>query len=123
VTKSKVVWRYRKSVPNVPSPVVVGDHLYMVADNGLLTCLDARSGAAKWTQRLLAGNYSSSPLAQGTSIYVTSDDGKTTIFKAGDEYKEIARNELAAGKVQASPAVADGSLFIRTDASLIRVGR
>ena len=121
VTKTKVVWRYEKNVPNVPSPVVVGDNLYMVADNGLLTCLDAKSGAPKWTQRL-PGNYSSSPLAQGTSIYVTSDDGKTTIFEAADEYKEIARNELDAGKVQASPAVADGSLFIRTDSNLIRVG-
>jgi outer membrane protein assembly factor BamB len=121
VTKTKVVWRFKKGVPNVPSPVVVGDNLYMVADNGILTCLDARSGASKWTQRL-AGNYSSSLLAHGTAIYVTSDDGKTTIFEAGDEYKEIARNELAAGKIQASPAVADGSLYFRTDASLIRVG-
>ena len=122
VTTTKVVWRFKKGVPNVPSPVVVGDNLYMVADNGILTCLDAKTGSSKWTQRLVAGNYSSSLLAQGTSIYVTSDDGKTTIFEAADEYKEIARNELAAGKIQASPAVADGCLFLRTDSSLIRVG-
>jgi outer membrane protein assembly factor BamB len=122
VTATKVVWRFKKGVPNVPSPVVVGDNLYMVADNGILTCLDAKTGSSKWTQRLVAGNYSSSLLAQGTSIYATSDDGKTTIFEAADEYKEIARNELAAGKVQASFAVADGSLFLRTDSSLIRLG-
>jgi outer membrane protein assembly factor BamB len=123
VTKTNVVWRFKKNVPNVPSPVVVGDNLYMVADNGILTCLDAKKGTAKWSQRLAAGNYSSSLLAQDKTIYATSDDGKTTIFEAGDEYKEIARNELAAGKIQASLAVADGSLYLRTDSSLIRLGR
>ena len=104
----------------MPSPVVVGDNIYMVSDNGILTCLDAKIGTLKWTQRLAAGNYSSSLLAQEKAIYVTSDDGKTTIFEAADEYREIARNELSAGKIQAILAVADGSLFLRTDSSLIR---
>jgi hypothetical protein len=121
VTASHVVWRFKKAVPNVPSPVIVGDNLYMIADAGILTCLNAKTGASKWTQRL-AGNYSSSPFAHGNEIYVTSDDGKTTIFEAGDSFKELGKNELSAGKVQASPAVAEGSLYFRTDGNLIRVG-
>jgi outer membrane protein assembly factor BamB len=121
VTATKVVWRFKKGVPNVPSPIIVGDNVYMIADNGILTCLDAKTGAAKWTQRV-TGSYSSSPIAHGKAIYVTSDDGKTTVFEAGDEYKEIAKSELSAGKVQATFGVADGSLFLRTDANLLRIG-
>ena len=114
VTATKVVWRFKKGVPNVPSPIIVGDNLFMVADNGIATCLDAKTGAAKWTQRIAGGNYSSSLIAHDKAIYATSDDGKTTVFEAADEYKEIARSELAAGKVQASFAVAEtGALFLR----------
>lgn len=121
VTKTHIAWRMKKNVPNIPSPVVVGDNLYMVSDQGTATCLDAKTGAVKWTERI-GGGFSASLLVNGNTIYAFGDDGKTVLFEAGDTFKEIGRNELT-GRVQATPAVADNSLFIRTDRKLYRIGK
>ncbi|MCE9534768.1 MAG: PQQ-binding-like beta-propeller repeat protein, partial [Planctomycetes bacterium] len=64
VTASHVIWRHKKGVPNVPSPIVVGNRLFMVSDQGMATCLDAKTGELKWTERL-PGTYTASLLAQG----------------------------------------------------------
>lgn len=120
VTKTNIVWRTRKNVPNIPSPIVVGDNYYMISDKGLITCLDAKTGTEKWTERLNGNGFSASLLARGNAIYAFSDEGATIVFEAGDAYKELARNQLP-GRVQATPAVADGALFIRTDTKLIKI--
>jgi outer membrane protein assembly factor BamB len=119
VTKTHVAWRYRKNVPNIPSPLVVGNHLYMISDKGTITSLDAKSGKEQWSERL-TGNFSASPLAKGNAIYAFGDDGATVVFEAGDRFKEIARNQLP-GHVQATPAASDDALFIRTDDKLFKI--
>jgi outer membrane protein assembly factor BamB len=119
VTDTHVAWRYKKGVPNVPSPVVVGDRLFMVSDQGVATCLDARTGTPKWTERL-PGSYTASPLARGDAVYAFADDGKAVLFGAADEYAEVGRNELA-GRVHATPAAVGDSLIVRTDAALYRL--
>ncbi|WP_020472829.1 PQQ-binding-like beta-propeller repeat protein [Zavarzinella formosa] len=116
VTASHVAWRYKKGVPNVPSPVVVGGLLFMVSDQGTATCLDAKTGAVKWTERL-TGAYTASPLVRGDTIYTFADEGKATLFKAADTYKEVGRNELG-GRIQATPAAAGGGLLVRTEGAL-----
>lgn len=121
VTKTHIAWRHRKNVPNIASPIVIGDKLIMVADKGVATCLDAKTGTEQWTERL-NGNFSASLLAKGNTIYAFSDEGTTFVFDAAGAYKEIGRNELP-GRVQATPAVADDSLFIRTDQKLFRIGK
>ena len=120
VTKTHVAWRYRKNVPNVPSPVVVGDRFYMVSDSGIATCLDAKTGKLVWSERL-GGGFGASLVASGKTIYAFDDSGKTTLFAAADVFKELGRNELK-GKVQATPAASGGCLFVRTDGRLIKVG-
>ncbi len=121
VTKTHVAWRVRKNVPNIPSPIVVGDNLFMVSDQGTASCIDAKTGAAKWTERL-DGKFSASLLAKGNTIYAFGDDGKTVLFEAADTFKELGRNELT-GHVQATPAASGGFLFIRTDHKLAKLGR
>lgn len=116
VTGSHIAWRQKKGVPNVPSPVVANGLVFLVNDQGLATCLDARTGAVKWTERL-PGSYTASPLVAGDTVYAFADDGKAVLFKAADSYEEVARNDLP-GRVQATPAAVDGGLLVRTDSAL-----
>jgi outer membrane protein assembly factor BamB len=121
VTKTHVVWRQRKNAPNVPSPVIVGERLYMVADKGIATCLDAKTGNVVWSERL-AGTFAASLLAAGNTLYAFDENGKTFLLEAADTFKELGRNELK-GRVQASPAVSGGCLFVRTDQRLVKIAR
>jgi len=120
VTQTHVVWRHGKNVPKIPSPLVVGDLLFTLSDQGIATCLDAKTGKVTWSERL-AGTFTASPLACGDTVYAFAEDGKTLLFKAASTFQELGRNELS-GHVEASPAVAGGCLFIRTDKRLIKVG-
>jgi outer membrane protein assembly factor BamB len=121
VTKTHIVWRQRKNAPHVPSPVIVGERLFMVSDQGVATCLDAKTGNPLWSERL-GGNFAASFLAAGNTVYAFDDSGKTILFAADETYKELGRNQLN-GKVQATPAVDAGCMYIRTDTRLIKVGR
>jgi outer membrane protein assembly factor BamB len=116
VTSTHVVWRFKKSVPAITSPVVVGGLLFMISDKGVLTCLDAKTGQLKWTERL-QGEYTASPLVHGNTVYVFADDGSTVLFKASDSFEQIGRNQLK-GKIQATPAAGGGGLLLRTDTAL-----
>jgi outer membrane protein assembly factor BamB len=118
VTESHVAWRYTGRVPTNPSPLLVGDELYLFADTGFATCLDARTGKELWAQRL-RGNFWSSPLSVDGKIYVGSEEGKVYVLQPGRQYKLLATNQLK-GRILASPAVVDGALYIRTDEALYR---
>jgi len=121
VTDSHVVWRVPgKDVPLTPSPVVIGGLLYMLADPGVMTCLEAASGKTVWRERV-GGNCIASPIQDGERIYVFSLSGKTTVIRAGRTFEKLAENPLDAG-FMASPAVADDSLFLRTKTHLYRIG-
>lgn len=119
VTTTHVAWRYKKGLPNVPSPVFAEGLLFMVADTGIATCLDAKTGELKWSERL-PGSYTASPLVRGLTVYAFADDGKAVLFKAADAFEEVGRNTLD-GRLQATPAAVDGSLIVRTDAALYRL--
>jgi outer membrane protein assembly factor BamB len=113
VTETHVAWKYEKQVPEISSPVLVGNEIYFVSTLGVATCLDAATGTLARQQRL-GGNYSASPLAADGKLYFTSREGVTTVLQAGREFKELARNQLF-GQTQASIAVAGESLLIRAD--------
>ena len=123
VTNSHVVWKHKKNAPNVPSPVVVGEHLFMVSDGGFATCLEVKTGKMIWTERL-GGSFGASLLAHGNTLYAFDDSGKTTLFAAADAYKELGRNVLyKANNVQATPRGGRrGILYVRTDQRLIKIG-
>lgn len=119
VTRTHVAWTLRRGAPLTPSPIVVGDELYVVTDGGIATCLDARTGTIVWQQRL-GGTYSASPVFADGRIYFLAEQGVTTVIAPGREFRRLAANTLD-GALLASMAVASGSLFLRTDNYLYRV--
>jgi outer membrane protein assembly factor BamB len=121
VTESNVAWSYNRGVPTTPSVLVVGGEVYFVSDNGVATCLDAASGEVHWTERL-GGGFSASPVFAEGRIYFTNEDGTTYVVRAGKEYELLATNELGE-RALASPAVDDGTLYLRTASQLWRIGK
>ncbi len=119
VTKTHVAWELKRGAPHTPSPLVVGDELYVVTDGGIATCLDAKTGAVIWQQRL-GGTYSASPVFADGRIYFLAEQGVTTVIAPGRVFSRLATNPLDGGLL-ASMAISHGSLFLRTDSHLYRV--
>ena len=90
--------------------------MLLMKDNGIATCLNAITGEEIWQKRL-GGNYRASPIAVGDTVYVISQKGVCHVFKIGDEFDPLAKNELD-GIFLASPAVVGNSLFLRSDKHL-----
>jgi outer membrane protein assembly factor BamB len=119
VTDSHVAWKATRGVPATPSPLVIADDLYMVADNGIVSCLDAKTGGLHWRERL-GGKFSASPIAADGKIYFQSEEGIGTVIQAGKKLEVIARNAMNE-RVLASYAATNRALFIRTEKHLYRV--
>lgn len=120
LNETNLLWEQRKAMPKVPSMLYVKPHLFAISDGGIASCMNASSGAVVWQERV-GGNFSASPVSGEGRIYFLGDNGETTIIAAGPEFKVLARNPLGE-KVQASPAISHGQLFIRTEKSLFCVG-
>lgn len=119
VTKSKVVWKLGRAIPRTPSPLLVGDELYIVTDNGIATCVDAKTGEELWRARL-DGNFSASPIYADGRIYFLSEEGESIVIAPGRQLKHLATNQLE-GPTLASMAVSHSSLFIRSATHLYRL--
>jgi len=121
VTETHIAWTIRKGAPHTPSLLVVGDELYFVADSGVATCADARTGEIHWNERL-GGNFSASPVYADGRIYFQNEAGAGFVVKRGKTFTLLAQNDLAE-RTLASYAVADNALFIRSESNLWRVGK
>ena len=119
VTATNVVWSNRKAAPHTASPVVVGDEVYFVSDAGIATCADARTGEVHWSERL-GGGFSASPVVAESRIYFQNEAGVGFVVKASKQYELLATNDLGERSL-ASYAVADGTIFIRTEKQLWKV--
>jgi len=122
ITKAKpvIAWRCKRSVPNISSPILVGNEIYFVSDSGgMVSCLDARTGEEQWRERI-GGNHSASPLYAGGRLLFHSKEGETTALKPGRKFEILTRNKLDGGH-HASAAVSGDALFLRTDKALYRV--
>ncbi|EMI17763.1 Pyrrolo-quinoline quinone [Rhodopirellula maiorica SM1] len=100
----------------MPSPLYVKPYLYTITRDNILYCLEAATGDIVWQERL-SGNYSASPLLADGRIYITSEEGITTVLEPGSQYKQITKNNLK-GKTMASIAVSQGNFFIRSGDAL-----
>lgn len=119
VTDTHIAWKLERGAPHNPSPLLVGDELYIVSDNGVAACLDAKTGREHWRERL-GGNFSASPLFAAGRIYFQDENGGTHVVKPGKAFEKLAANQLP-GKTLASPAAIEGALLIRTDKALYRI--
>lgn len=119
VEESAVAWREKKGAPNKPSVILSGDHLYMVDDTGIASCVEAKTGAMQWRERI-GGDYSASPILAGGNLYFCSENGTVHIVAAQPTFKKVAEGKFAEG-FMASPAVSGKALFLRTKGALYRV--
>jgi outer membrane protein assembly factor BamB len=119
VTRTHVAWALKRAAPLTPSPLLVGDELYIVNDAGIASCLDAKTGHVYWQQRL-GGAYSASPVFADGRIYFLSEEGVATVVAPGREFRKLTTNTLD-GSTLASMAVSARSFFIRTDTHLYRL--
>lgn len=122
VTDTHVVWRVTRNVPNRPSPVLAGDRLFMVEqDGGMATCLEAGTGRELWRTRLPGtGNHSASPIHAAGRVYFFNENGQSVVVAAEPEFRVLAENRLEGG-FMASPAVSGRALFLRTRTHLYRI--
>jgi len=118
VTRTHIAWKTRRAAPHTPSPLLVGDELYMVSDGGVASCLDAKTGKVHWQERL-PGGFSASPLYANGKVYFQDEEGTGFVIKAGKRFEEVARNEMNE-RTFASYAVVDRALFLRTESRLFR---
>jgi outer membrane protein assembly factor BamB len=118
-----VAWSLDKASAYMPSPLVYGNRMYVIYDNGICAAFESSTGKQIYKARIGTGaTFSSSPCAADGNIFCLSEDGDTFVIKAGDEYQLIAQNSLGE-MCLATPAIADGSLFIRTMTKLYRIAR
>ena len=120
-TTASEQWRVSRAVPHLPTPLVVGDRLFLWTDRGgIVTCVDVADGETVWQKRI-GGNFSGSPVCVDGNIYCADDDGVVYVIRATDEYELRAKNELG-HPTRATPAVAGGAMVFRTYSHLICIG-
>ena len=120
VTKSKVQWKLDRGVPLTPSPLLVGNELYLVTDNGIVLVWMQRQARSIGACGL--GNHSASPIFADGRIYFLSEEGQTVVLAPGQQLKHLGTNQLD-GRTLASMAVSNGSIFIRSETHLYRLGK
>ena len=123
ITETNLLWKYHKSLPNVPSPLLLNGVLYILKEGGIFTALDARTGAVLKQARLTGalGDYFASPVAADGKIYTVSHAGKVSVLKPGPDWEVIATNDLGED-TNATPAIADSRLYIRTHQAMYCFG-
>ena len=122
VTGTHVAWKAARGIGSSPSPILVGDRIYAVADKGgVLTCLDAKTGVELWQHRTGPHDHTASPLFADGALYLFAEDGSALLLEPGREYRELGRAALDEGGVMATPAIAGRALFVRTESHLYRI--
>jgi len=122
ITETHRLWTFQNG-PDVPSPVTDGQYFYTVNDRGIAWCLDAKTGKEIWgPQRIRRATYSSSLVLADGKIYITDEDGVTTVFKAGPKFELLAENNLD-DYTLSSIAISGGQIFLRTAQSLYCIGK
>jgi outer membrane protein assembly factor BamB len=122
VTRSHQIWQFANG-PDVPSPTLDSRYLYSINDRGIAYCLDRKTGQEVYSgQRLRPGTYSASPVLADGKIYITSEEGVTTVLKAGPKFEILSENEMEEYTLS-SIAVSGGQLFVRTQGHLYCIGR
>ena len=119
ITDTHVAWKVTRDIPTRSSPVLVDGNIYMVGDDGLVSCIDAATGRHLWRHRL-RGQFSSSPIYADGRIYLFAENGQITVFEHGPQYKALSESRIAEG-FMASPAVAGGAVYLRSRTALYRI--
>ena len=115
------MWRLKRGAPSTPTPLLVGEELYFVSDNGIASCVNVLTGEKYWTERL-GGDFSASPLLINGKILFLDENGKATWVKASKTFEVLGTNEVT-GRTLATPGFDQDAMYLRTDESLIKYAR
>lgn len=119
VTETNVLWTIKRGIGARVSPLVVGERLYLMTDDGIASCIDVKTGEQVWKQRI-GGAFCASPLFVDSQIMFFDQTGTATIFEPGDTYKQVAQNKLGDG-CMGTPAVTGKAMFLRSKSHLYRI--
>jgi len=119
-TNNFIAWKSSKGSPYTPTPIIYGDLLYTVADNGVLSAYDAKTGSVIYQERL-PSSFSASPVAADGKLYLSSEDGDVFVVRAGRKFELLAKNVMGQ-PLMATPAISDGLLILRTTDYIYAVG-
>ena len=122
LSESNRLWTYSKFAPDCPTPVIYKGHVFCIRDDGMASCLDLKTGEARWQERLFSENVKVSPVAADGKIYFTSNQANCAVLKAEPKLEVLATNKLNEATL-ATPAISSGKIFIRTDGHLYCVGK
>ena len=119
ISSTHINWDIFKRVPKRSSPIIIGDQLYMTTDEGILTCLDAKTGESSWSDRI-PGHYSASPIFADGKLYFFSEMGHCYVIAPGGDYNLVSKNKLDSG-FMASPAISGKAIYARSKTHLYRI--
>jgi outer membrane protein assembly factor BamB len=119
-TNAFLAWRTSKGSPYTPTPIVYGNQFYVLADNGVLSSYDAKTGEVIYQQRLPT-SFSASPVAADGKLYLASEDGDVFVVKAGRQYELLSKNAMGQ-PLMATPAITQGMLILRGDKAIYAIG-
>lgn len=120
VTESHIAWKEKRGMPARCTPLVVDDLLYVVNREGIMSCLEAKTGDLVWKQRL-DGAYSATPIFAKDRIYLFNEDATCTIIRPGRKFEAFAVNSLAKQQLMATPAVDGNAFIVRTVGHLYKI--
>lgn len=120
VSESHVVWNRDKGNSDLSAPILVGERIFMMANNGVVTCVNALTGEEVWKDRV-EGTFTASPITANGLIYFCNEEGVCSVIRAADTFELVAANRLPEG-MRASPSAADGMLYLRTFSTLYAIG-
>ena len=123
VTNTHVKWRFEKSLPDVPAPLVYNDLVFLVRNGGIATTLDAKTGRVLKQARLTGAleDYYSSPIGAGGKIYIASEHGKVVVLSAAGDWEILAINDFDSD-IFATPAISDSRMYVRTRNAMYAIG-
>jgi outer membrane protein assembly factor BamB len=116
----EVAYQVTRVAPYVPTPIVMGNLMFLWGDAGIVSCVKADTGEQVWSERV-GGNYYSSPVCVNGKIYGVSANGELVVVEASDQFKVLGRSNLEEGS-NATPAVSGGVMYVRTESHLISFG-
>lgn len=119
ITDTAAAWTFDRNVMYKPTPALVDGRLYMIADTGVLSCLDATTGDVVYRHRV-GGNFSASPIVAGGLIYLFSEDGQATVFRPGATYEQVSAGAFDEG-FMSTPAVVGDTMILRSKTHLYRI--
>jgi outer membrane protein assembly factor BamB len=123
VSGGSVVWTKEKAGSYMPTPIVYGAELYVLKNQGILSCYDLRSGELRYEQRLpdVTSGFSASPVAADGKLYLASEDGDVLVVRAGPSFALVGRNPMGQ-PLMATPAISGRLLLVRGEHELVAIG-